>query len=78
MSDEFERLDRLLQQLARVLEVPGEDPEASPELSWRKLDLMFESMGPDALAALLRRQGLDGLSAEEALSVLRTRRRPIP
>lgn len=75
LMDEFERLDRLLRQLAQVLEVPGEDDDVSPELSWQRLDLMYESMGPDALGALLRRQGLDRPSTGETLSVLSRRRR---
>lgn len=75
MSEEFERLDRLLRQLEQILEIPGEDGAVSPELSWQKLDLMYESMGPDALAALLRRQGMDRSTAQEALSVLSRRRR---
>ena len=75
VDDEFAHLDRLLRQLAQVLEVPGDDGGASPELSWQKLDLMYVSMGPDALGALLRRQGLDRSSTEVALSVLSRRRR---
>ncbi|PZS14807.1 MAG: hypothetical protein DLM64_00930 [Solirubrobacterales bacterium] len=78
MSEEFERLDRLLRELAQILEVPGEDGAVSPELSWQKLDLMYESMGPDALAALLRRQGMDRSTAQEALSVLGRRRQLMP
>jgi hypothetical protein len=44
-------------------------------LSWQELDLMYRSMGPDALGALLRRQGLDWSSTEAALSVLSRRHR---
>ncbi len=73
--DEFARLDRLLRQLEQVLEVPGEHGDVSAELSWQKLDLMYGSMGSDALGALLRRQGLDRPSTEETLSVLGRRRR---
>jgi hypothetical protein len=75
VSDEFERLDRLLRQLGQFLDAPGGDDDASPELSWQKLDLMYNSMGPDALAVLLRRQGMDRSSTEEALAVLDTRHR---
>jgi hypothetical protein len=74
MSDEFERLDRLLGQLAQVLESPGDDGGASAEMSWQKLDLMYNSMGPDALGVLLRRQGMDRATSEEALAVLENRR----
>jgi hypothetical protein len=74
MSDEFERLDRLLGQLGQVLESPGDDGAASAEMSWQKLDLMYNSMGPDALGALLRRQGMTPATTEEALAVLESRR----
>ena len=78
-SDDFERLDRLLRQLGRVLEAPGdEDGEASAEMSWRKLDIMYASMGPDALGVLLRRQGMDRSSIGEALEVLERRGRMMP
>lgn len=73
MSDEFERLDRLLGELSQVLDAPGDDLEASAEASWQKLDLMYASMGPDALGALLRRQGMRRDSVQEALAVLATR-----
>jgi hypothetical protein len=73
VSDEFERLDRLLRQLVRVLEVPGEDAGAPAEASWQKLDVMYASMGSDALGALLRRQGMDRSSTDQALSVLGSR-----
>jgi hypothetical protein len=78
VSDDFERLDRLLRQLAQVLESPGDDGDATPELSWQKLDLMYNSMGPDALGVLLRRQGMDRATSEEALAVLDSRRRLMP
>jgi hypothetical protein len=74
VSDEFERLDRLLRQLGQFLDAPSDDV-ASPELSWQKLDVMYNSMGPDALAVLLRRQGMDRSTTEEALAVLDTRHR---
>jgi len=75
VSDEFERLDSLLRQLGQVLEAPGEDGGASAELSWQKLDLLYDSMGPDALGALLRRQGMGRPATDEALAVLTSRRR---
>jgi len=75
VSDEFEHLDRLLRQLAQVLDIPREDGGVSPEEAWQKLDLMHESMGSDALGALLRRQGLDRPSTDAALAVLDNRRR---
>lgn len=78
MSDEFERLDRLLRQLGQVLEAPGEDGDNSVEMSWQKLDLMYSSMGPDALGVLLRRQGMNRASVTEAIEVLESRRRLMP
>lgn len=78
MSDEFERLDRLLRQLGQILEAPGEDGGVPVELSWQKLDLMYASMGADALGALLRRQGMSRASTDEALAVLDSRRRLLP
>ncbi|MEA2354947.1 MAG: hypothetical protein QOD61_1076 [Solirubrobacteraceae bacterium] len=74
MTDELERLDRLLSQLGRMLDAPGEEGEASPEWTWQKLDLLEQSMGPDALTALLRRQGMSRATVEEALGVLARRR----
>ncbi|MDQ6779401.1 MAG: hypothetical protein M3071_24950 [Actinomycetota bacterium] len=76
--DEFERLDRLLRQLGRVLDAPGDGGGGSAEMSWQKLDLMCNSMGPDALGVLLRRQGMDRVTTEEALGVLENRRRLMP
>ena len=67
----------MLRQLSQVLEAPGED-DASPEASWRKLDIMYSSMGPDALGVLLRRQGMDRAAIGEALEVLESRRRLMP
>lgn len=93
MNDEFERLDRLLLQLGQVLEAAGsgtptparpradsqgEDGGGSAELSWQKLDLLYESMGSDALGALLRRQGMGRSAVDEALAVLDSRRRLMP
>lgn len=74
MSDEFENLDRLLRQLGQVLDAPGDDEDATAEMSWQKLDLMYASMGSDALGALLRRQGLGRASTDDALAVLSRRR----
>lgn len=73
VSDEFERLDRLLRQLGQILDAPGDGDGASPELSWQKLDVMYNSMGADALAVLLRRQGMDRSTTDEALAVLDSR-----
>jgi hypothetical protein len=78
VSDEFERLDRLLRQLGQVLEAPGEDGGASAEMSWQKLDLLYASMGSDALGALLRRQGIGRSAVDETLAVLENRRRQMP
>jgi hypothetical protein len=75
VTDEFERLDRLLRQLGQVLDAPGDDGGASAELSWQKLDLLYGSMGSDALGALLRRQGMGRSSVDEALAVLDSRHR---
>jgi hypothetical protein len=74
MNEELDRLDRLLSQLDRVLEVPGEEGEASPEWTWQKLDRLEGGMGADALGALLRRQGLPRAAVDEALAVLARRR----
>ena len=73
MSDEFERLDRLLRELGQILDAPGDEDEVSAEESWQKLDVMYASMGPDALGALLRRQGMGRDSVVEALEVLARR-----
>jgi hypothetical protein len=74
VSEELERLDRLLGLLGRVLEAPGEEGGSSAEWTWQKLDLLEASMGPDALRALLRRQGIGGATCDEALGVLARRR----
>ncbi len=74
MDDELERLDRLLAQLARILEAPGDEESDSAEWTWQKLDLLAERMGPDALAALLRRQGMSRTAVAETLEVLASRR----
>lgn len=73
MNEELERLDKLLAQLGQLLDVPGENGGASAEWTWQKLDLMAESMGPEALGALLRRQGMGQQAIDEALQVLRDR-----
>jgi hypothetical protein len=78
VTDEFERLDRLLRQLGQVLQAPGEDDGASAEMSWQRLDLLYASMGSDALGVLLRRQGMNRASTAEAVEVLESRRRVIP
>jgi hypothetical protein len=78
VSDEFERLDRLLRQLRQVLEAPGDDGRDSAEMSWQRLDVLYGSMGSDALGALLRRQGMGRSGVDEALAVLEHRRRLIP
>ncbi len=73
MSDELQRLDRLLPELGRVLDAPGEDAD-SAESIWQRLDVLFKSMGPDALRALLRRQGMRSAAVDDALEVLDRRR----
>lgn len=75
VSDEFQRLDRLLGELSHVLAVPGEASGVEAEVSWQKLDLMYASMGPGALAALLRRQGMRDASVRGTLDVLGHRSR---
>jgi hypothetical protein len=74
MSDELERLDRLLALLGRVLDGPADKGASSAEWTWQKLDLLEASMGPEALRALLRRQGIGGRTCDEALEVLARRR----
>lgn len=74
VSDELQRLDRILPQLLRVLDAPGEDADGSAEPIWQRLDLLYESMGADALRALLRRQGMGHGSIDDALDVLARRR----
>ena len=73
-DDELERLDRLLGQLGRMLDAPGDGHDPSVEWTWQKLDLLEESMGADALTALLRRQGMGRATVAEALDVLARRR----
>jgi hypothetical protein len=74
MTDELERLDRLLALLGRVLDGPADHGESSAEWTWQKFDLLEASMGPEALQALLRRQGIGPRTCEEALEVLARRR----
>ena len=74
MTDDLARLDRLLEELDRILDAPGDEEDASAELTWRKLGLMEASMGADALGAMLRRQGMGVRSVDEALAVLARRR----
>ncbi len=77
MDEELERLDRLLAQLAQVLDAPGESADVSPEASWQRLDLLYAAMGADALRATLRRQGMDSATIGEALELLARRRAAI-
>ncbi|MGI8413215.1 MAG: hypothetical protein ACR2LV_07820 [Solirubrobacteraceae bacterium] len=74
MSDELQRLDRILPQLVRVLDAAGADLPGSTELIWQRLDLLYKSMGADALRAMLRRQGMERASIKDALEVLDRRR----
>ncbi len=77
VNEELERLDRLLAQLAQVLEAPGQEADASPEASWQRLDLLYAAMGADALRATLRRQGMDSTTIGAALELLDRRRATI-
>ena len=75
VSDDFQRLDGLLSDLVQVLDAPVSDEDvSSPEAIWQKMDLLYESMGSDALGALLRRQGMRSPAIEDALNVLEHRR----
>jgi len=74
VTDELERLDRLLSQLGRILASPGDEFDGSPEATWQKLDLLESTMGPDALVATLRRQGVSRTAVDEVLAVLARRR----
>jgi hypothetical protein len=75
VTDELARLDRLLEGLTRVLEVPGDDAtDGSAEPTWQKLDVLEASMGADALSAMLRRQGMSGSYIDEVLAILARRR----
>jgi hypothetical protein len=79
MSDELERLDRLLAQLGHILKAPGEDDDAgTPEWTWEKLELLESSMGADALTATLRRRGMSRELVDEALATLQRRRAARP
>jgi lipoprotein NlpI len=74
VTDDFERLDRALSQLGRLLASPGDDDDESAELIWEKLGVLYESMGAEALRAMLRRQGLGTRTIDDALNVLDRRR----
>lgn len=73
MSDQFDRLDVILPQLVSALDAPGQD-DGSAESTWQRLDLLYASMGADALRAMLRRQGMDSAAIADALAVLDRRR----
>lgn len=73
-DDDLERLDKLLARLARILQSPGDEYDASPESTWQKLDVLEVGMGPDALSALLRRQGVTRAESDEVLTVIARRR----
>jgi hypothetical protein len=77
VNEELKRLDRLLVQLAQVLDAPGDEADISPEASWQRLDLLYAAMGGDALRATLRRQGMDSATIGEALDLLDRRRAAI-
>lgn len=74
MNRDLQRLDRLLDELGRILEAPGDDGGVSPEWTWQRFDLLESSMGPEALRAMLRRQGMRHERIDEALEVLAQRR----
>ena len=80
MTDDLARLDELLEQLGRILDYPGPDEDSSAEWTWQKVELLERSLGPDALGALLRRQGMRGATVDDVLEVVATRRasRPEP
>jgi hypothetical protein len=78
MNDDLDRLDQLLAELAQLLQAPGEEGTNSPEETWQRLDLLYESMGGDALVAMLRRQGMRQASIDEAFEVLLRRRAAQP
>lgn len=77
-DDELRRLDRLLSQLGRILDWPGDGPDDSAEWTWQKVDLLYESMGAEALRALLRRQGMSYATIDETIEVLDRRRAARP
>lgn len=74
MTDDLARLDRLLERLDRILDAPGDEEDASAELTWHRLGVLEASMGADALRAMLRRQGMSAASVDEALAILARRR----
>lgn len=73
-DDDLELLDKLLARLGRILQSPGDDYDASAESTWQKLDVLETGMGPDALLALLGRQGVTRAESDEVLTVLARRR----
>ncbi len=74
MTDDLARLDRLLEELGRILEAPGDGEGVSPEWTWQRFDLLESSMGSEALRAMLRRQGIGHARIDQALAVLASRR----
>lgn len=77
-ADELQRLDRLLDELRRLLSWPGDEGNDSPEWTWQKVDQLYDSMGADAMRALLRRQGMTHATIDEVIAVLDRRRSPRP
>ncbi len=78
MSADFDRLDRALSQLGRILRTPDEEDDGSAEQVWQRLDVLYESMGTSALRAMLRRQGVAAGTIDDALIVLERRRDALP
>jgi hypothetical protein len=73
-DNELQRMDRLLDQLGNILSWPGDEGGDSPEWTWQKVDQLYESMGAEALRALLRRQGMSHATIDEVIEVLDRRR----
>lgn len=71
---ELQRIDRLLDQLGNILSWPGDEGADSPEWTWQKVDQLYESMGDEALRALLRRQGMSHANIDAVIEVLERRR----
>jgi hypothetical protein len=61
--------------LLQVLVASSDDGEESGAQSWPTLDLLHESIGAEALVAMLRRQDMDRSPIERALAVMTLRRR---